>query len=125
MPLTANGPEIYIATTTTVLSDSYNFLADTLNHKNSLKLRDNPGGNVSDCCDAILVDVERLESSVAFKTEYIGSIIRIFEKTTDSRLNIWVTHKYKEVMEFVMKLFVCDKEVMQTDDIITYGYLVQ
>ena len=28
-------------------------------------------------------------------------------------------------MEFVKKPFVCDEEVMQTDDIITYGFLVQ
>ena len=33
--------------------------------------------------------------------------------------------KYKEVMEFLKKLLLCDKEVTQTDDIITYGFLVQ
>ena len=28
-------------------------------------------------------------------------------------------------MEFVKKFFVCDEDVMQTDDIITYGFRVQ
>ena len=28
-------------------------------------------------------------------------------------------------MEFVKKHLLCDKDVMQTDDTITYGYLVQ
>ena len=65
MTLTETGPEVYVATMTTVLSDSYDSLVDTLNHMKCLKLKDHKGGNVSDCCDSILVDVGRLEISVA------------------------------------------------------------
>ena len=33
MPLTAFGPEVYVATMTTFISDSYHYLMVTLNHK--------------------------------------------------------------------------------------------
>ena len=122
--LTATGPEVYAATMTTVLSNSYDYLVDTLNHMKSLKLKDHPGGDVADCCDAILVDVEHLESVGAFKPENLGYIIRIFEDTSDSILHLWETQNYKKVMEFVKKL-VCDEDVIQTDDIITYCFLIQ
>ena len=123
--LIAIGTEIYVATMTNVLSDSYNSLVDTLNHMESLKLEDNLGRNVEYCCDEILLDVERLESSGAFKPEHLKYIIRIFEDTSNSRFHIWATQKYKEVMEFVKKICVCDEDVMQTDNIINYGFLVQ
>ena len=54
----------------------------------SLKLKSYPGENVKDCCAAILVDAERLESATAFKTEHIGYITRIFEDTSDSRFRL-------------------------------------
>ena len=88
LPLTANGPEVYVATTNTVISDYYDYLVDTMNHMKSLKLKDYPGGNVADCCDAILVDVERLESSGALKTDHLSYIIRTFEDTSYSRFHI-------------------------------------
>ena len=49
----------------------------------------------------------------------------IFKDTSDYRFHIWATQKYKEVMGFAKKYFVYDEEVMQTDDIITYGFLVK
>ena len=67
VPMTATGPEVYVATTTTVLSNSYDSLVDTMNHTKSLNLMDNQGENVTDFFDKILVDVERLDSAVAFK----------------------------------------------------------
>ena len=91
----------------------------------SLKLRDNLKGDVADCYNAILVNVESLDSARAFKLDHLGYIISIFEDTSDSRFHLWATQKYKEVMEFVKKPFFCDKDVMETDDIITYGFLVQ
>ena len=36
-----------------------------------------------------------------------------------------MTQKYKEVIEFIKKLFVSDEYFMQLDDIITNGSLVQ
>ena len=57
VPLTATGPEVYVATITTIISDSYYSLVDTLNHMKSLKLKDHPGGDVADFYDAILVNV--------------------------------------------------------------------
>ena len=69
--------------------------------------------------------MESLESSVAFKPEHLGYIIHIFENTSNSRFHRWDTQKYKEVMEFVKKPLLCDEVVMQTNDIIAYGFLAQ
>ena len=98
---------------------------DTLNHMKNLKLKDHPGRDVSDCYDTILVNVESLESAGDFKPEHLGYIIHIFEHTSDYRFHIWATQKYKDFMEFVKKPLLCYKDVMQTDDIITYCFLVQ
>ena len=38
------GPEVYVATMATIISDSYYSLVDTLNRMNNLKLKDHPGG---------------------------------------------------------------------------------
>ena len=81
VPLIATGPEVCVATMTTFLSDSYDALEETLNHMKSLKLKNYPGENVTDCCAAILVDAERLESAGDFKPEHIGYTTHIFEDT--------------------------------------------
>ena len=100
VPLTATGPEVYVATMTTIISNSYYSLVDTLNHTNNLKLKDHPGRNTENWYDAILVNVESIESAGAFNTKHLGYIIHIFENTSNSRFQIWATQKYKEVMEF-------------------------
>ena len=69
--------------------------------------------------------MEILESARAFKPKHLGYIIHIFEDNSDSRFHLWATQKYKEVMDFVKKPLFYDKDVMQTDDIITYGFLAQ
>ena len=125
MPLTATGPEVYVTTINTVLSDYDYSLVDTLNHMKSLKLKDHPGGDVTDYCDEIMVNMERLESDGAFKSEHLGYIICIFEDTSDSRLHLWATQKYKEIMDFVKNPSLCNEYVIKTDDIITYDFLVQ
>ena len=91
----------------------------------SLKLKDNLGENVTDYCDTILVYAERLESDGAFKTKHLNYIICIFQDTSDSRLRLWETKKYKEAVDFIKKICVCYEDIMRTDDIITYGSLVQ
>ena len=73
---------------TSFLYDYYYALEETLNHMKSLKLKSYPGENVTYCCVAILVDAERLESAGAFKPEHLGTIIRIFEDTSDSRFRM-------------------------------------
>ena len=90
-----------------------------------LKLKIYPGDNVIDCCAAILVDSERLESAGAFKPEHLGYINRIFEDTSDSRFRLWAIQKYKDVTEFIKKLCVCDMDVILQEDLITYDSLVQ
>ena len=110
---------------TIIISDSNFSLVDTLKHMKNLKLKDHPGRDVADCYDAILVNAESLEIAGSFKPEHFGYIICIFEDTSDSRFNLWATQKYKEVMEFAKKTLLCDKDVMQTDDIITYGFVFQ
>ena len=106
VPPTETRPEVYVTTMNTVLSNYYNSLVDTLNQTKSLKLKDHSGGNVTYCCDVILVDLERLESAGAFKLEHLGYTTHIFEGTSDSRFHLWATQKYKEVMDFVNN-FVC------------------
>ena len=123
--LTATVPEVYVSTMTTVLSDSYDSLAETLNHTKNLKIKDNPGDNVADCCDTILVDVDHLEIARVFNHEHLIYITRILKDTSDYRFRLWATQKYKQVMEFIKRLCVCEKYVMKIDDIITYGHLVQ
>ena len=91
VPLTVTGPEVYVATMTTIIPDSYYSLVDTLNHMKNLKLKDNPVRDAADCSDATLVNVESLESAVAFKPEHFGYIIHIFENTSNSRFQIWAT----------------------------------
>ena len=57
VPLIATVPEVYVATMSTVLSDSCYSLVGTINHMKSLKLKYNPEGDVADCYDTILVNV--------------------------------------------------------------------
>ena len=92
--LTATGPEVFVATITTFLSDSYDALEETLNHMKSLKLKIYPGENVTDCCAAIFVDAERLDMAGAFNPERLGYIAHIFEYTSDSRFLLWGIQKY-------------------------------
>ena len=66
VPLTATGPEVYVATMTTIISDSYYSLVDTLNHTKNIKLKYHQGTDAAYCYDEILVNVERLESAGAF-----------------------------------------------------------
>ena len=48
VPLKATGHEVFVATMTIFLSDSYDDLEETLTHMNSLKLKSCPGDNVTD-----------------------------------------------------------------------------
>ena len=53
VPLTATGPEVYVAIMTTFISDSYDALEETPHHMKNLKLNSYPGENITDCCAAI------------------------------------------------------------------------
>ena len=95
VPLTATGLEVFVATMTTFLSDSYDALEENLYHMKSLKLKSYLGENVTYCFAAILVDAECLESAGAFKPENLGYITCIFEDNSVSRLRLWGIQKYK------------------------------
>ena len=88
VPLSSTLPGVYIITMTIILSNSCYSLVDNLNHMKILKLKDCPGGDVADCYDAILVNVESIESAGAFNPEHLGYIIHIFEDTSDSRFHL-------------------------------------
>ena len=62
MPLTKTVPEVFFATMTTFISNSYDAFKDTLTHMKILKLKNCPGKNLIGYCDSMLVDDERLES---------------------------------------------------------------
>ena len=123
MSLIANGLEVYVTTMTKFIPDSYDYLEENLTHMKSLKLKIYPGGNVSDCCNSILVDNERLEISGAFNTEHLEYITRIFEYNYDSRFCVWEIHKYKDFTEFIEKICVFYMDVIPPEDLITYESL--
>ena len=123
--LTKTGPEVYVDTMNEVLSDYYDSLVDTMNHMKSLWLKDHPGENVADCCDVNLVDVECIEISGAFKTDHLGYITITFDNTSNYIFHLWTIQKYKDVMEFIKKLRVCDMDVLSQEDLITYESFVQ
>ena len=125
VPLEATGPEVFVATMTIFISDSYDALEETLTHIKSLKLKIYPGDNVTYFCAAILVDAERLESAGTFNPEHLGYINRIFEDTSDSIFRMWDIQMYKENTEFIKKLCVCDMYVISKEYLITYESLVQ
>ena len=125
VPLTATILEVFVSTMNKFLSDSYDALDETLTHMKIVKLKIYPGGNVTYCFAAILVDAECLESAGAFNPEHLGYITRIFEDTSDSRFRLWDIQKYKEVTEFIKKLRVCDMDVISQEDLITYESLIQ
>ena len=118
VPLTATGPEVFVATMTTFLFDYFVALEETLNHMKSFKLKSYPGENVTDCCASFLVDTEHFESAGYFKTEHLGYIIHIFEDTSDSSFRLLAIQKYKEVKEFIKKLRVSDMDVLSQEDLI-------
>ena len=86
--LTATGTEVFVATMTKFLYDSYDALEETLTHMKSPKLKSCPGENVTYCCAAILVESECLESARALNPEHLGYTTRIFEDTSDSRVRL-------------------------------------
>ena len=110
--LTATKSEVFVATMIKFLSNSYDALEDTITHTKILKLNSYPGENITDCCDEILVDSERLESAGSFNPEHLGYTNHIFEDTSYSRYRIWDIQKYKEVTDFTKKLHVCDMDVI-------------
>ena len=125
VPLTETGPEVFFATMTTFISDSYDALEETLTHMKSLRLKSYIGENVTDLCAEILVDADRLESAGAFKTEHLGYITSIFKDTSDSIFRLWAIHKYNEFTEFINKLLVCDMYIISPEELITYEFLIQ
>ena len=107
------------------MPNSHDTLEETIHHLNGLKLNSYPVGKIEDLCDVILVSAECLENYMAFNPKRLGYITILFEDTYDSRFLLWVIHNYKEVADFINKLFLCDLYVIQPEDIITYEYLVQ
>ena len=91
----------------------------------STKQKNYPRENVIDCCAIILVYAEDLESNRDFKPEQISHITRIFEDTSDYRFRLWDIHKYKEVIQFIKKLCLCDMDFISQEELINYESLVQ
>ena len=123
--LIETGPEVFVATMTTFISDSYDASEETLNHMKSLKLKNYPGENIKYFCAELLVNAERLESSGALNPDHLGYITLIFEDNSDSRCCPWAIHKYKDITEFIKKLRVCDMYVISQEYLITYDSHVQ
>ena len=73
----------------------------------------------------ILVNSEHLESAGTFNTKHLGHIICIFEDNSDYQFCLWEIYKYKQVMDFIKKLSVCDMDVVKTKNFVTYNPCVQ
>ena len=123
--LKATVTKIYVTNMITLIYKYYASMVVTLNHTNSLKLKDHLGKNITYFCGLILVDAERLNSAEAFNPEHLGYIIRIFEETSDSVFHLWATQEYKGVMEFIENISVYGKYVMRPDKIMTSCSLFQ
>ena len=80
---------------------------ETLTYRKILKTKSYPGENVTDCCAAILVNAEHLDSAGALNPEHLGHITSIFEYNCDSIFRIWDIQRYKEVIDFIKKIRVC------------------
>ena len=110
---------------TKFLSDSYDTFYETLIHIKSLKLKNYPGENVTDCSAWVLVDAEQLDSAGAFRPDHLGYITCIFKYDSDSILCLWDIYKYKEVTEFIKELRVCEMDAISQEELITYESLVR
>ena len=110
---------------TTVFYGYYYSWGQTLNQLKCIKTKDYLGGNVAYCCAEMLVYSERLDSDRDFKPNNLGYITGIFDNNSGPKLYLWATNKYKDLTEFIKKLCVCDQDVVQPEDIISYGSLVQ
>ena len=98
VPLTATGPEVYVATMITIISDSYYSLVETPNQIESLKLKDNQGGDTADCYDAILENVDGLgvpeplslsTSAISFASLRILLILDLISGQLRSTRRLW------------------------------------
>ena len=70
-------------------------------------------------------DAKIIDSAGSSKPDNLAYITHIFENNSDPRFHLWETHKDKDVTEFIRENNICDKDVMQPDELITYGSLVQ
>ena len=120
VPLTTTWPEVFITTMTKFLFNYHDTLEETLTNTKSLKLKRYPGENITNCCTEILVDAERLDISRAFNPYHLGYITCIFEDTSDSRLSLWVIQNNKGVMNFIIKLCVCNMDIISPKELIRY-----
>ena len=84
VPLTATGPEVFVATMTKFISYYYDALEETFTHMKSLNLKSYPGENVTYFCAEIWADAERLESARYFKPDHLGYTTCILEYTSIS-----------------------------------------
>ena len=75
--------EFYLDTTTIIISDSYDYLEETLNNVKSINIKSYLVENVADFHAAFIFDSESLESSGYFKPNNLRYINRIFEDTSD------------------------------------------
>ena len=101
VPITASGPEIFMATVTVCFSDSYDALEQTKIELKTIKLKDFPGENVQDCVAKILDLCERLESGGAFDNQLICSIMKIFENASDKKFQLWAMNEYRACANYV------------------------
>ena len=121
VPPTETSHEVYVSTTKTIIFNFYNDLEENINDLYSLKIKIYPGKNVPDLCASIQVGDDCLESFGSFKPENLRDINRILQDNFDYRFNLWVIHKYKDVTEFLNKLYLCEDYIIQPEYLNNYN----
>ena len=104
VPITASGPEVFMAILSVCYSDSYDALEQTKTNLKLIKLKDYPGENVEECVTVISQLAERLDSAGAFEPQLLCSIMKIFEHAKDERFRLWAMSKYKECANYNKEL---------------------
>ena len=125
MNMEETGTEVYVSTMEEVLSESYYYLDDNLNHFEMIKLKSDPRDNIGYFYAEILVDVDIIHISISFRTNYLGYIAHIFDDTYDYIFSILDIKNDKDFMNFIKKIHVCDVDVLKPEYIITYEILLK
>ena len=125
VPMSASGPEVYVAIMTVCFSDSFEALEETKNELRKMKLTDFAGENVVDCAAKVLRLAERLDSAGEFDPNLLCAIARIFEHTSDEKLKLFTYTKYDKCSALVKKLKVNTLESLNEDEFFTYEDLLK
>ena len=122
VPVTASGPETFVALMQVIYADGYDALDQCKEELKALSLKDFPGENISDLNLKITQYAERLDSAQAFEPDLLCKIVKVYETSTEPRFQQWAYGKYQECTKYVDALRVNDASVISLP-LVTYKLL--